>query len=157
MHSSVSAGISLKIAQPSRHNIVMNRYTALTQWLHHPMVAAVLALLIYGLWAACVNLDHGVSAAVRAGLGQGVYAFVATLLIASLALNTYRRLHYTNLALVLAFLFSVLLMVVIPLSVHTVIQTPDKWQAMSLGLVWGLAYIVWLLGVEWRKVKRGFD
>ena len=125
------------------------------QTLHHPVVAAILALLVYGLWAAAVNLEHGLSVAVRAGMGQGAYAFVATLLIASLALNTYRRLHYTHFALVLAFVLSATLMVAIPLSVHTVIHTPDKWQAMSLGLVWGLAYIVWLLGVEWRKAQRG--
>ncbi|PCK07220.1 MAG: hypothetical protein COA42_15465 [Alteromonadaceae bacterium] len=122
------------------------------RYLHHPLVAAVLAMFVYGAWAAAVNADHGFTVALRSGLGQGVYAFVATFGVGFLAIKTYQHFGRGVLGFFLGFVFSFALMLAIPLSVHTILATPDKWAAMSLGLVWGTLYLLWLL---WMESRRG--
>lgn len=47
-------------------------------------MSAVAALLAYGLWAYWINLDHGASVAMKAGLVQGAYSFSLTFFLSLL-------------------------------------------------------------------------
>ena len=123
----------------------------LKQYLHHPLVAAVFAMFVYGGWAAAVNAEHGLTVALRSGLGQGLYAFAATFGTGYLAIKTYQYVNHKKIGFVLGFVFSFVLMVSLPYTVHTLLATPNKWEAMSLGLVWGTLYLIWLL---WMESKR---
>lgn len=125
----------------------------LQRYLHHPLVAAVLAMLVYGGWAGAVNAEHGLSIATRSGLGQGLYAFAATFGTGLLAIKTYQYVNHKKIAFALGFMFSFALMVSIPYTVHTLLATPNKWEAMSLGLVWGTFYLIWLLWMESKQLK----
>lgn len=120
----------------------------LKRYLHHPLIAAVLAMLIYGGWAGAVNAEHGLSIAVRSSLGQGLYAFAATFGTGFLAIKTYQSINHQKIGFILGFIFSFALMLSIPYAVHTLLATPNKWEAMSLGLIWGTFYLLWLLWIE---------
>lgn len=128
-----------------------NIYQAIEKYAHHPLVAAFAALLIYGSWAACVNLDHGFKAALKAGAGQGAYAFIATLLVGTLTIKFFRRLGATIFAAVITFFAAFSVMLAIPLIVHMWLGTPDILEAISLGLVWGAGYTIWLIWVDNKK------
>ena len=107
-------------------------------------------MLIYGVWAAFVNLDHGSDMALRAGLGQGAYAFVSTWLVTASAQHLLAWLGYNRLGLALCFLLTFCLMLSLPLIIHTLLGTADIWEAIAPGLLWGSGYIVFVLGVELR-------
>tara|TARA_R100001377_G_scaffold50373_1_gene29308 strand:- start:224 stop:580 length:357 start_codon:yes stop_codon:yes gene_type:complete len=110
-------------------------------------------MLIYGPWAAFVNLDHGPEMALRAGLGQGAYAFVSTWLITGTARAALARLGYHSLALVLSFLITFCLMLSIPLLLHALLGTADVWEAILPGLLWGSGYIFFVLWIDLRSYK----
>ena len=107
-------------------------------------------MLIYGVWAAFVNLDHGNEMALRAGLGQGAYAFVSTWLVTGAARELLARLGYHTLALVLSFLITFSLMLSIPLLLHALLGTVDVWEAILPGLIWGSGYIIFVLWIDVR-------
>lgn len=127
---------------------------SLRRYLHHPLVAAVLAMLVYGGWAAAVNAEHGLTIALRSGLGQGMYAFVATFVTGFLAIKTFQYFNHKKIGFILGFVFSFIIMISIPYTVHTWLETPNKWEAMSLGLVWGTLYLIWLLWMESKQSKK---
>lgn len=113
-------------------------------------------MLIYGAWAAYVNSDHGSEMALRAGLGQGAYAFVSTWLVTAAARELLARLGYHSLALVLSFFITFCLMLSIPLLLHALLGTVDVWEAILPGLIWGSGYIIFVLWIDVRsqEMKR---
>lgn len=113
-----------------------------------------LAFFVYGSWAAYANSDHGYGVALRSGLGQGIYAFFSTWLITYVAQLSFLRLGKGKTAGLMGFSVSVALMLFIPLSVHAAIQTPNVWQAITPGLVWGAAYVAVFLWHLYRREQQ---
>jgi hypothetical protein len=91
--------------------------------------------------------------ALRAGVGQGVYAFVSTWLVTATAQQLLARLGYHPRGLLLSFLITFGLMLSIPLLLHTLLQTVDIWEAILPGLIWGSGYIVLILRLDLRAHK----
>ena len=89
----------------------------------------------------------------RAGVGQGVYAFASTWLVTATAQQLLARLGYQPRGLVLSFLITFALMLSIPLLIHTLLQTADIWEAILPGLVWGSGYIILILRLDLRAHK----
>lgn len=116
--------------------------------------SAILAALVYGAWAAYANAEHGSFIAARSGLGQGIYAFVSTWLVAMVAFKSVGFSNNRILQIFIAFTLTFLVMLTIPLVIHMVLQTPNVWQAILPGLVWGSGYILVLL---WLKTRQPTD
>lgn len=110
--------------------------------------------MIYGSWAAFVNLDHGTPMALRAGVGQGLYAFASTWLVTATAQQLLARFGYTSAAITLSFVLTFCLMLSLPLLIHTLLGTADILEAIVPGLIWGSGYILLVLRVESRAHKR---
>ena len=117
----------------------------------------MLAGIIYGSWAAYSNSDHGIHAAKLAGLGQGLYALFSTYIV---TLTTYYCFHKTKqnslikqsltCRLTLSFFISFLVMLSIPIIIHSLLLTPDILEAITPGLIWGSGYVMFLL---WKEEK----
>lgn len=117
---------------------------------------ACAALLIYGGWAVYANFEHGLHAGVTAGIVQGVYAFISTLTITLIAKAVYQKCGCGVRGICLGFCTSFIIMITIPLSVHTAFGTPDIWQTILPGLIWGSIYLLGVLVVFERheQAKR---
>ena len=100
-------------------------------------LAACLALLVYGSWAAFVNAEHGAHMAWRAGLGQGLYDFASTWMVTAMAREALRRLGTSLGGVALSFVLSFAVMLCFPLLIHAVLGTIDVWEAIAPGLVVG--------------------
>ena len=112
------------------------------------IATALLALLIYGGWAAFVNSDHGTEMAIRAGLGQGVYAFFSTWLVTGTARKVLVNLGHNRLSYIVSFLASFCVMLTFPLIIHSLIGTIDILEAILPGLIWGSFYIVVVIKIS---------
>lgn len=106
---------------------------------------ALLAAVIYGSWAAYSNIEYTSQVMIRAGLGQGLYAFFSTWLVSYVAVTVHRKITGDKMAIAIAFMASFFVMLWIPITIHTLLKTPDMWQAITPGLIWGSGYIAALL------------
>lgn len=106
---------------------------------------SLLAALVYGTWAAFANSEHGVAIALKAGLGQGSYALFSTFWVTVSAVRIFRLCRGGWIGVFAGFIVSFIVMISIPLTIHTLLRTPDTWQAILPGLVWGSGYIMVLL------------
>ncbi len=88
----------------------------------------------------------------RAGLGQGGYALVATWLVTRTAVCVLRRAGGGVRGAALAFAAALCVMIALPLAVHLSLGTPEIAAAMGPGLLWGGGYVAVLLA--WR-IRRG--
>ncbi len=108
---------------------------------------AVLAGLVYGSWAALCNIEYGSWIALKAGLGQGGYALFSTWIVTWVAVNLYLWCKKGWLGFLLGFVCSFLVMLSIPIAIHSLLNTPNMWSAIMPGLIWGSGYILVYL---WR-------
>ena len=120
-------------------------------------IIPMLAACIYGGWAAYVNLEHSASVALRAGLGQGIYAFMSTLLVTEMAKRAFRFFGCGYKAILFSFIATFLLMLAIPCIVHAWLMTPDTLEAILPGLLWGSIYILLTLIFLYRKEQMELD
>ncbi len=105
------------------------------------ILISLLAGLIYGSWAAFANFEHGTAVAAKAGIGQGIYALASTWLVTLTAVYVYHKLKGGWLGFCCGFGSSFLVMLSIPLLIHSILLTPNVWQAILPGLIWGSGYI----------------
>ena len=120
--------------------LMINNYRKLVNRLS-PWQIALLAALVYGAWAAFVNSEHGNQAALKAGLVQGSYAFVSTWLISFIAKSMLAYWGYSQGVRWSAMSVSWLVMLAIPVLLHTWQQTPDLLEAILPGLAIGSLYL----------------
>ncbi|MBI1300708.1 MAG: hypothetical protein GC137_03525 [Alphaproteobacteria bacterium] len=108
-------------------------------------LTALAAGLGYGAWAFYANLDHGFSTALMSSSIQAIYAFISTLTITHVA--RYVFLHYKcgYKGILAGFVLSFLVMLAIPLVVHNYFGTPNIWQTILPGLIWGSIYLMGFL------------
>ncbi|MDO6763226.1 hypothetical protein [Agarivorans sp. 1_MG-2023] len=119
---------------------MIERYRQLVNQLS-PWQIALLAALVYGAWAAFVNSEHGNAVALKAGLVQGSYAFVSTWLISFIAKWMLLRWGFSQTVRWSAMSVSWLVMLAIPVVLHTWQKTPDLVEAILPGLAIGSLYL----------------
>ena len=122
------------------------------------LLNATAALLVYGAWAVYANYEHGRDAWVMAGMVQGVYAFLSTLSITVVAKAVYIRCGCGKMGISIGFITSFIVMLAIPVGVHSVAGTPDILETILPGLIWGSMYLMgFLLVTERNRIKRATD
>ena len=109
------------------------------------IVTSLAAALGYGGWAVYVNYEHGVHAWMMAGAIQGTYAFLSTLFITHIARIVYLKCGCKIRGILTGFGMSFLIMLAIPLLLHNVAGTPNIWQTILPGLIWGSIYLIGFL------------
>lgn len=86
-------------------------------------------------------------------MGQGLYAFASTWMVTAMARGALQRLGTSLRGVVLSFVFSFVVMLCFPLLIHSVLGTIDVWEAIAPGLVWGSAYIAFVLWLDYRALN----
>ncbi len=116
--------------------------------------APLLAAVIFGSWAAYVNSEYGLLVLVRSGLGQGVYALFSTWIVTRTGANVFSFVGGGAYGLVVAFVATFLVMISFPLTIHHALGTPEIFNAILPGIVWGSGYIftyLWFLSGNAQK------
>lgn len=108
-------------------------------------IAPIAAAFFFGSWAAIVNSAYGPTIMIRAGLGQGLYALAATWLVTQTACSVYRRTGGQIRGWLAGFCAALIAMLAIPVTVHSILQTPEIAAAIFPGLLWGIGYVSVLL------------
>lgn len=125
-------------------------------WLHLRMtrLAPIAAAILFGSWAAIVNSIYGPAVMLRSGVGQGLYALAATWLVTRTACSVYRRTGRHVRGWLAGFSASLGVMLVIPLTIHSILRTPEIVAAMLPGILWGIGYVCVLLASLSRSESR---
>ena len=105
------------------------------------LVSCVLAALGYGGWAFFANFDTSASAAWRASILQGCYAFGSTLLLNTAVRTISRKLGGGPRGKTIAYICGLIIIVSIPLAIHSVAQTPNILLTIAPGVIWGSIYV----------------
>lgn len=108
-------------------------------------LAPVAAAIFFGGWAAIVNSVYGPAVMLRSGLGQGLYALAATWLVTQTACSVYRRTGRHVRGWLAGFSSALGVMLVVPLTIHSILRTPEIVTAILPGLLWGIGYVSVLL------------
>ena len=112
------------------------------------LLAAMLAFLVYGSWAGWVNSEYGLAVTLRAGLGQGIYAFFSTWVVTAVARKVLFKYGLNWKGMCASFGVTFLVMLAFPVVIHNVLMTPDIIEAILPGLIWGSGYIAVVIGVS---------
>jgi hypothetical protein len=107
--------------------------------------------MAYGTWAAFVNFDYGKLASVKAFFIQGIFAFIATLNLGLFAKTLYSRLGRNRLAVIASFICCSALLCTIPTSLHWFAGTPNIFQSVLPGLLWGTLYLAMILIINHKE------
>ena len=107
----------------------------------NPWQISFFAALIYGFWAGWVNSDHGSDIALKVGLIQASYAFLSTALVTFIAQKLLEKFNFSSAARVIALLASWVVMLSIPVLLHTWQNTPDLIEAILPGAIIGTLYL----------------
>jgi len=90
--------------------------------------------------------------AVRAGLGQGTYAFVSTWLVTHSARKLLVTVGANLQGLLISFVLTFAVMLVLPLTLHQLFGTMNIWAAILPGLLWGGGYIAVALFFDYKTL-----
>lgn len=112
---------------------------------------ALLAAFIYGTWAGFANMEYGTMIWLKAAIIQGGYAFISTLSITHIAKFVFLRFKCGISGILTGFTASFIVMVAIPFAVHTLAGTPDLWQTILPGIIWGSIYLAsFLISLDFK-------
>lgn len=106
------------------------------------LLTALAAGIGYGGWAVYANFEHGTHAWLMAGIVQAIYAFLSTLTVTHCARLVFLKFKCGIRGVATGFVASFILMLIIPITVHASIGTPDIWQTITPGLIWGGIYLM---------------
>lgn len=124
------------------------------------LLTALAAAFGYGGWAVYANHEYGLHVSIMAGIVQGTYAFFSTFSITHVAHKVYLKYHCKIRGIIAGFLMSFIIMLAIPLTVHSILGTPNLWKTITPGLIWGSIYLAGFLIFTERKrmkVDASFD
>jgi hypothetical protein len=107
----------------------------------NPWQIALLAAIVYGAWAGWVNSEYGNNIALKASLVQASYAFFLTALVSLVARQLLNYFNFSRAARWIALLASWLVMLAIPVILHTWQHTPDLLEAILPGATIGSVYL----------------
>ena len=116
--------------------------------------APLLAALVFGGWAAFVNREYGPVVTIRSGMGQAVYALFSTWIVSRTAVRTFSIAGRGAQGVFWGFVVSFMVMISIPLTIHYALATPEIFNAILPGIVWGSGYIATYLWVLARDARR---
>ena len=106
---------------------------------------AVLAAVVYGGWAVYANYGPDQHVWLMAGGIQGTYAFISTLSITHVARWAFLKYKCGWHGIKAGFLMSFIVMLALPLAVHSYFGTPNIWLTIAPGLAWGSVYLLGFL------------
>lgn len=109
------------------------------------VIAAIAALLAYGAWAFWVNSQYSTTAGWRAGLVQGVYAFVLTLCSSLLYEFLFSRMRDWHLRKFKCLAAGMTLQFVTAYGIHWQVGTPAILVTILPGLAIGSVYATFYL------------
>lgn len=113
------------------------------------LLTALAAGIGYGGWAVFANYEHGPHAYLMAGIIQALYAFASTLSITHIAHWTCQKCNHGLTGITIGFAASFIIMLAIPLTIHKLAGTPDLWETILPGLIWGSIYLMsYLISVD---------
>lgn len=112
-----------------------------------------LAAFAYGSWAVFVNYDHGMMVWMKAGLAQASSSFLMTFFITNIAHGVCHKMGYGKKGISLGYFSTIIVMVAVPYTTHTISGTPRIWASMAPGLIWGSIYITSYLVTIDRKQR----
>lgn len=92
--------------------------------------------------------------AIRAGLGQGAYAFVSTWLVTLSSRKLLVAFGANIKGLVISFVLTFAVMLLLPLTLHQLLGTLNIWAAILPGLLWGGGYIAVVLFLDYRILLK---
>ncbi len=121
--------------------------------LFHPRLSAAIALLVYGSWAGFTNRDYNLVVILKAFFTQGLFAFIATLLLGTAAQNLFRRNGADYKALFISFGVCFVIICCVPSTLHWLIGTPHIFYSVLPGLIWGSLYIGILLALHHKESR----
>lgn len=120
--------------------------------LQRSFLGACFGFAFYGGWAVLVNLMHGKESAIKAGLVQGIYSFILTffmtLLLETFYLHLKRLVNAESSAIFLTVIMSCFLVFSGSWYVNYVSGTPEIFNTVILGYIFGGIYsVVYTLGL----------
>lgn len=127
---------------------------AMRKWLIHPVTASFFALIIYGSWAAFANIEFGFPIATKSFIGQGLYAFCSTMFLSAIALTFYNYFGNTLSSVHWTLAICLVAMGLLPLIIHSIIDTPNIIKSILPGFLWGSAYVYFLLLSHHNRSKK---
>ena len=119
--------------------------------------APLLAALVFGGWAAFVNREYGSLVTIRSGMGQAVYALFSTWIVSRTAVSVFSIAKGGAQGVLGSFVVSFIVMISIPLTIHHALATPEIFNAILPGIVWGSGYIatyLWVLSRDARPTAQ---
>jgi hypothetical protein len=105
-------------------------------------VPPITGFLFYGAWASFINTAHGWENALAAGLTQGSYSFLITLVLAIVVEWLFVRLAGTSLRSFWVFLAGFLLLSSSSVSANLLTGTPEILWTVLPGLTVSLVYTI---------------
>lgn len=114
-------------------------------------IAALAAFVVYVRWSE--HADWRPDLVARGAL-QGSYAFCSTLLLRTLVIVLYKYHKTRRNPRLLAYFGGLMLVVLLPFGIHYLAGTSNILAATAPGIVMGHFYIVFILLVELRPVRR---
>jgi hypothetical protein len=107
--------------------------------------APVFAFLAYGSWATWVNYQSQAHDFISAGIIQGSYAFISTLLLEKSALKIFRLVKSKKHAKFITYLACITLMIGLPALIHYFNHTEEIFYSVLPGAIIGSVYLYLLL------------
>jgi len=111
-------------------------------------LAPVFAFSGYGIWAATVNYYAGSNNFIMAGIIQGTYAFLSTLLLKLSVLKIHAIFKSKNRVKLMTYLVSFILMLSIPITIHLNSGTQEIFYSILPGVIIGSLYLFMIVRFE---------
>ena len=108
-------------------------------------LAPLLAFVFYGGWAYWVHRHLDSEQSLRAGVAQGSYAVLSTIVLRHIVLALQRHLAGRRFGHIGAFALSVAMIVLMPFTLHFILGNARTWLAIAPGVLAGTIYIAIIL------------
>ena len=103
--------------------------------------AAIQGFLLWGCWAFYINSQVSLSAGITAGLVQGLFSFVATLVVIILLTKLYNYFQISFLKNVASPIIVIVGLTTILVSTHKIAETPKLLSTITPSLVVAMLFI----------------
>ena len=97
--------------------------------------AATQGFILWSCWAFYINSSVSTSAGIKAGLVQGLFSFIFTLVVISVLTKLYHHFEQPWLKRILPTGLTVLMLLSILVTVHTMANTPEIIKTIAPSLI----------------------
>lgn len=113
------------------------------------------AFLVYGGWAAAANLAYATSAAIRAGIGQGLSSALSTMFISTAIELCWARWKSSHVGMLLSWLVPSTITMMLHGLVQWLIGTPNVLLTISFPAVMGYVFaLVYVFSLRLARTPR---